>query len=95
MTFEIGVVLGLLVLVIILMATEKLPVDLSTILVLVVLCLTGIMPFQAPAVDVVLAGVAVPWWMPLFWVAAIASPVPTMPAKAAAAAAKPAAPAAN
>ncbi|WP_426325389.1 EamA family transporter [Microbacterium sp. E-13] len=38
-----------------------------------VLCLTGIMPFEAPAVDVVLAGVEVPWWMPLLWVAAIAT----------------------
>lgn len=35
------------------------------------LCLTGIMPFAAPAVEVVLAGVTVPWWMPLLWVAAV------------------------
>ncbi|QKJ19570.1 DMT family transporter [Microbacterium hominis] len=35
------------------------------------LCLTGVMPFRAPAVEVVLAGVTVPWWMPLLWVAAI------------------------
>ena len=38
-----------------------------------VLCLTGILPFQAPAVTVVLAGTEVPWWMPLLWVAAIAT----------------------
>jgi len=36
-----------------------------------VLCLTGILPFHAPAVTVVLAGTEVPWWMPLLWVAAI------------------------
>jgi di/tricarboxylate transporter len=47
-TFEIGLVLGLLALVIVLMATEKLPVDQSTILVLVVLCLSGILtPVEA------------------------------------------------
>src|SRR6478752_659868 len=38
-----------------------------------VLCLAGIMPFRAPAVTVVLAGTEVPWWMPLLWVAAIAT----------------------
>jgi drug/metabolite transporter (DMT)-like permease len=38
-----------------------------------VLCLIGVMPFHAPAVTVVLAGVTVPWWMPLLWVAAIAT----------------------
>lgn len=38
-----------------------------------VLCLTGILPFQAPAVTVVLAGAEVPWWMPMLWVAAIAT----------------------
>ena len=37
------------------------------------LCLTGIMPFVAPDVTVVLAGAEVPWWMPLLWVAAIAT----------------------
>ncbi|WP_194395555.1 EamA family transporter [Microbacterium atlanticum] len=42
-------------------------------LVMGVLCLTGIMPFHAPAVDVQLGGVAVPWWMPLLWVAAVAT----------------------
>ena len=36
-----------------------------------VLLLTGILPFAAPAVSVELAGVQVPWWMPLAWVGAI------------------------
>jgi len=44
-------------------------------IVMGVLCLSGVMPFRAPAVDVVLAGVEVPWWMPLLWVAAIATTV--------------------
>jgi len=38
-----------------------------------VLCLSGIMPFEAPAVSVELAGVEVPWYIPLMWVAAIAT----------------------
>ena len=38
-----------------------------------VLCLTGAMPFEAPAVSVVLAGVEVPWFVPLLWVAAVAT----------------------
>lgn len=38
-----------------------------------VLCLTGVMPFEAPAVPVMLAGVEVPWYVPLLWVAAIAT----------------------
>ena len=42
-------------------------------LVMGILCATGIMPFHAPAVSVVLAGVSVPWWMPLLWVAGIAT----------------------
>jgi drug/metabolite transporter (DMT)-like permease len=41
--------------------------------IMAVLCLTGIMPFAAPAVSVVLAGVEVPWFVPLVWVAAIAT----------------------
>ncbi|MCP2637023.1 DMT family transporter [Microbacterium sp. HD4P20] len=41
--------------------------------VMAVLCLVGVMPFRAPAVSVVLAGAAVPWWVPLLWVAAIAT----------------------
>jgi len=40
-----------------------------------VLCLTGILPFAAPAVDVVLGGVTVPWFVPLLWVAAVATTV--------------------
>lgn len=42
-------------------------------LVMGLLCLTGLMPFRAPAVDVVLAGVDVPWWMPILWVAGVAT----------------------
>jgi drug/metabolite transporter (DMT)-like permease len=42
-------------------------------LVMGLLCLTGLMPFRAPAVDVVLGGVEVPWWMPILWVAAVAT----------------------
>lgn len=41
--------------------------------IMAVLCVTGIMPFVAPAVSVVLAGVEVPWFVPLVWVAAIAT----------------------
>lgn len=40
-----------------------------------VLCLVGIMPFEAPAVSVELAGVTVPWFVPLLWVAAVATTV--------------------
>ena len=42
-------------------------------IVMGVLCVTGIMPFVAPDVTVVLAGAEVPWWMPLLWVAGIAT----------------------
>jgi drug/metabolite transporter (DMT)-like permease len=35
------------------------------------LCATGILPFQAPSVDVGLAGATLPWFLPLFWVAGI------------------------
>lgn len=42
-------------------------------IIMAVLCLSGIMPFAAPAVSVVLAGVEVPWFVPLLWVAAIAT----------------------
>ncbi|HWI30904.1 MAG TPA: DMT family transporter [Microbacterium sp.] len=38
-----------------------------------VLCLTGILPFVAPDVTVALAGIALPWYVPLLWVAAIAT----------------------
>ena len=44
-------------------------------LLMAVLCATGILPFAAPAVDVVLGGVAVPWFVPLLWVAAVATTV--------------------
>lgn len=37
------------------------------------LCLSGIMPFTAPPVSVVLAGAEVPWFVPLLWVAAVAT----------------------
>lgn len=43
--------------------------------VMAVLCLTGAMPFAAPPVSVVLAGVEVPWFVPLLWVAAVATTV--------------------
>src|SRR6188472_1236435 len=33
----------------------------------------GILPFRAPAIDVVLAGMEVPWFVPLLWVAAVAT----------------------
>jgi drug/metabolite transporter (DMT)-like permease len=36
-----------------------------------ILCVTGILPFAAPAVEVMLAGVSVPWFLPLLWVAAV------------------------
>jgi drug/metabolite transporter (DMT)-like permease len=42
-------------------------------LVMGVLCLTGIMPFIAPPVSVVLAGAEVPWFVPMLWVAGIAT----------------------
>jgi len=42
-------------------------------IVMAILCLTGIMPFTAPAVSVVLAGTEVPWFVPLLWVAAVAT----------------------
>ncbi len=38
-----------------------------------ILIVSGILPFDAPAIDVVLAGAAVPWFVPLLWVAAIAT----------------------
>ncbi|MCR2809876.1 MULTISPECIES: DMT family transporter [unclassified Microbacterium] len=41
--------------------------------IMAVLCVTGIMPFTAPAVSVVLAGLEVPWFVPLLWVAALAT----------------------
>jgi drug/metabolite transporter (DMT)-like permease len=44
-------------------------------IIMAVLCATGIMPFTAPTVSVVLAGVEVPWFIPLLWVAAVATTV--------------------
>lgn len=38
-----------------------------------VLGVTGILPFAAPPVEVVLAGMTVPWFVPLIWVAAVAT----------------------
>ncbi|WP_438353066.1 EamA family transporter [Microbacterium sp. CJ88] len=40
-----------------------------------VLCATGLLPFSAPAVNVTLAGVSVPWFLPLLWVAGVATTV--------------------
>jgi drug/metabolite transporter (DMT)-like permease len=37
------------------------------------LCLSGIMPFVAPDVTVALAGIEVPWFVPMLWVAGIAT----------------------
>lgn len=42
-------------------------------LLMAVLCATGVLPFVAPAVDVVLAGVTVPWFVPVIWVILIAT----------------------
>jgi drug/metabolite transporter (DMT)-like permease len=42
-------------------------------IVMAVLCASGIMPFVAPDVSVMLAGASVPWFVPLFWVAAVAT----------------------
>lgn len=38
-----------------------------------VLSLSGVLPFQAPPVSVVLAGAEVPWFVPLLWVAVVAT----------------------
>ncbi|QIG40785.1 DMT family transporter [Microbacterium sp. 4R-513] len=38
-----------------------------------VLCASGILPFQTPSVEVVLGGATLPWFVPLFWVAGIAT----------------------
>src|SRR6478609_2659699 len=40
-----------------------------------ILGVSGILPFHAPAISVVLAGVSVPWFLPLLWVAGIATTV--------------------
>lgn len=39
------------------------------------LCLAGILPFVAPDVTVELAGIVLPWYVPLLWVAAVATTV--------------------
>jgi drug/metabolite transporter (DMT)-like permease len=44
-------------------------------LLMAVLCVTGILPFAAPPVEVVLAGMTVPWFVPLLWVAAVGTTV--------------------
>lgn len=36
-----------------------------------ILCVTGLMPFHAPAVTVALSGLEVPWFVPMMWVAAV------------------------
>jgi drug/metabolite transporter (DMT)-like permease len=38
-----------------------------------VLCAVGVLPFVAPPVDVVLAGVTVPWFVPVVWVMLVAT----------------------
>jgi drug/metabolite transporter (DMT)-like permease len=38
-----------------------------------VLCAVGVLPFVAPPVDVVLAGVTVPWFVPVVWVVLVAT----------------------
>jgi drug/metabolite transporter (DMT)-like permease len=40
-----------------------------------VLCVSAILPFHAPAIEVVLAGASMPWYLPLFWVAGVATTV--------------------
>lgn len=40
-----------------------------------VLCLAGVLPFAAPAVSVILGGIEVAWFVPLLWVAAVATTV--------------------
>lgn len=42
-------------------------------LAIAVLAAVGVLPLAAPAVDVVLAGVTVPWWVALGWIACIAT----------------------
>jgi drug/metabolite transporter (DMT)-like permease len=38
-----------------------------------VLCLSGILPFAAPAVSVAYAGLTVPWWVSVIWVIVVAT----------------------
>ncbi|NYF16215.1 drug/metabolite transporter (DMT)-like permease [Microbacterium sp. AK009] len=44
-------------------------------LVMAALCVTRVLPFQAVAVTVTLAGADVMWWVPVLWVAAVATTV--------------------
>lgn len=44
-------------------------------ILMAVLGALGIMPIVAPPVDVVLGGVVVPWWVPMLWVAGIATTI--------------------
>lgn len=48
---------------------------LTAALVFALLLVTGIMPFAAPDITVTLAGTELPWWVPLLWVAAVATTV--------------------
>ncbi|MFG6401318.1 MULTISPECIES: EamA family transporter [unclassified Microbacterium] len=41
--------------------------------IMAILCVTGVLPFAAPAVDVVLAGVSLPWFVPITWVILVAT----------------------
>lgn len=41
--------------------------------VIALLAVVGVFPLAAPLVSVTLAGVTVPWWMPLLWVGAVAT----------------------
>ena len=43
--------------------------------VMAVLCVTGILPFAAPAVDVVLGGMVLPALVPMLWVAGVATTI--------------------
>lgn len=42
-------------------------------IIVAVLSLLGVMPFQAPPVTVVLGEISLPWWVPLLWVGAVAT----------------------
>lgn len=44
-------------------------------LLMAVLAVTGVLPFHAPSVEVTLAGAELPWYIPVFWVAAVATTV--------------------
>lgn len=44
-------------------------------IVMGMLCATGILPFAAPDVSIVLAGVEVPWFLPMLWVGAVGTTI--------------------